>query len=431
MDRSLAAVLALTLCGAAALAAAPPSFEDLVAGLGSPSAKAREESAAALGKSKRREAVAPLGAAVRDPEKKVRVQAVRALRSLGDPEAAAALAGALTDGEPEVRREAVGALVEVYGASRPGPVDRFMDTFSDETVPPSVGPGVAIEPRAQEALLAALRDPDEEVRERAAEALGILNVRSASPALASALLDPAPGVRKTAALALAQVGTAADGKALIPLLNDESAEVRQRALQAVGHLKVREAAPTLRELYEANARKDSGLRALGALSRVGEPAQGELFQQLVQDTDPLKKRLAVEGLARISDTTQLSAFKKDYQREKNEEVKLAYAFALVRLGDRDFVDTLVLNLPSRTTGGRSRAYLLELGPDVLPALYPYLTDPDAGVRAALSDIIGAAGDPGAIPRLTPLLNDPSTTVADRAHLAVERLKRIESAQQSR
>ena len=86
-----------------------------------------------------------------------------------------------------------------------------------------------------------------------------------------------------------------------------------------------------------------------------------------------------------------------------------------------------VHLGSRAVGDRSRDYLLELGRGVLPDLYPYLGDPDAAVRAALCDIIAAAGDPSAIPRLEPLLTDASSNVASRAHLAVERLRRLESA----
>jgi HEAT repeat protein len=403
-----------------------PSFEDLVSSLGSPSAKTREESAVALGKSKRREAVGPLSQALRDPERKVRVQSVRALRALGDVQAAPALAGAVGDAEVEVRREAIAALVEVYAGSGPGPVDRFLDVFSDSQIPPSIGPGAKVAPEVEAALGRAVRDEDEDVRRTATQALGLLYARGSVRDLTGALLDPSAGVRKAAVVSVAQVGTAADGKALVPLLADESSEVRALAVQAVAHLRVKEAGPVLREAYEANPRRESGLKALAALSRIGDRAQTDLFQALVQDPDPTRKRLAVEGLARISDTSRLSGFKKDYQRERNEEVRLAYAFALVRLGDRDFVDTLVLSLPSRTVGRRSREYLAELGRDILPDLYPYLTDPDVEVRGSLCDIIGAAGDPAAIPRLTPLLNDPSAAVADRAHLAVERLKRLDS-----
>jgi HEAT repeat protein len=170
---------------------------------------------------------------------------------------------------------------------------------------------------------------------------------------------------------------------------------------------------------------------LGALSRIGDPAQADLFQELVQDPDPERKRLAIEGLGRISDAARLPAFKKDYQREKNEELRLAYSFALTLLGDRAFLDTIVLSLPSRTLGSRSRSYLTEMGPAILPELYPYLNDPEAEIRAALCDIIASFGDPEAIPRLTPLVNDPSQTVADKANRAVERLRRTGGAKASR
>ena len=151
----------------------------------------------------------------------------------------------------------------------------------------------------------------------------------------------------------------------------------------------------------------------------------------MQDPDRERKRLAIEGLGRISDGSRLPAFKKDYQREKNEELRLAYSFALTMLGDRAFLDSIVLSLPSRTLGTRSRSYLQEMGPAILPELYPYLNDPEAEIRATLCDIIASFGDPDAIPRLTPLINDPSQTVADKANRAVERLRRSSAAKASR
>ena len=92
-----------------------------------------------------------------------------------------------------------------------------------------------------------------------------------------------------------------------------------------------------------------------------------------------------------------------------------------------FVDTIVLSLPSRTLGTRSRNYLLEMGADVLPDLYPYLNDPDPEIRAALCDVIALIGDVDAVGRLTPLINDPSPKVADRANRAVEKLRRGQAA----
>ena len=68
-----------------------------------------------------------------------------------------------------------------------------------------------------------------------------------------------------------------------------------------------------------------------------------------------------------------------------------------------------------------------MGREILPELYSYLTDPAADVRAALCDLIAALGDPESLPRLTPLLNDPSSDVADHANRAVERLRRLNTA----
>jgi HEAT repeat protein len=423
-----AAGVAIVLAAVPALAAPKASFEDLVANLKSPNADTRQDAAAALGKSRRREAVTPLAALVRDPEARVRLEVVRALRALRDPSGVPALVTSLGDGDRDVREETIGTLVEIYTErDRVGPVGRFLEIFSDEYDRTSIAPYTIVDPQVEHALAGSLRDPDPALREQAALALGILNARSALPALANALRDPDPGVRGAAATAIGKVGTPADGAALIPLLADEDTGVRNRVLQAVGVLRVREAGAPLRQLYEANRRRESGARILAALSRIADPAQADLFQEVVQDPDPERKRLAVEGLGRISDASRLAAFKKDYQREKTDEMRLAYSFALTLLGDRAFVDTIVLNLPSRTLGTRSRNYLLEMGSDVLPDIYPYLSDPDPEVRAALCDVIALIGDADAVARLTPLISDPSPKVADRANRAVEKLRRGQAA----
>ena len=424
------AVVLLLLADLAA-AAARPSFDDLVANLKSPNASTRRDAAAELGRSRRREAVTPLAALVRDPDQKVRLEVVRALRELRDMTAVPAVITSLSDGDTQIREEAIGALVEMYtDRDRGNPVGRFLELFSDEYDRSSIAPYTGVDAAVVRALSSALRDEDQEIRQEAALALGILNGTEAVPILVSTLKDPVAGVRGAAATALGKIGTAEDGKALIPLLSDESAQVRNRVMQAVGVLKVKDAGPALRQLYEANRRKEGGLRILGALSRIGDPAQADLFQELVQDPDPERKRLAIEGLGRISDASRLPAFKKDYQREKNDELRLAYSFALTLLGDRAFLDTIVLSLPSRTLGSRSRSYLTEMGPGILPELYPYLNDPEAEIRAALCEIIASFGDPEAIPRLTPLVNDPSQTVADKANRAVERLRRTGGAKAS-
>jgi HEAT repeat protein len=60
---------------------------------------------------------------------------------------------------------------------------------------------------------------------------------------------------------------------------------------------------------------------------------------------------------------------------------------------------------------------------IAPDLYPYLNDRDPEVRGALCDVLAQLGDAAAPPRLTPLLADPNSKVADRANRAIEKLRR--------
>jgi HEAT repeat protein len=422
-----AAALALMLCASsgALWAAAGAGFEDLVANLKSPNVKTRLEAAESLGKSRRAEAVTPLAASLgNEPEPRVRLEVVRALRNLRSLSGVPALVSAMADADGDVREEALGSLVEIYSErERSGPVGRFLELFSDEhgrASPPLFAP---VDPSVHAALGRALRDERKEIRQEAAYAAGILDCKPVLPELANSLQDVEAGVRGAAAAAIGKLGTQADGQRLIPLLSDENAGVRNRALQAIGALRVREAGPALREMFEQNRRREQAVKVLEALSRVADPVQADLFREIVRESDPERKRLAVEGLARVADASLLSAFKKDFQRERSDDLRLAYAFGLVLLGDRDFLDTLVLGLSSSGAGGRVRDYLLELGRPILGELYPYLNDQDAEIRAQLCDIIAALGDASSIPLLEPLLTDPSPKVADRANRAIERLRR--------
>ncbi len=216
---------------------------------------------------------------------------------------------------------------------------------------------------------------------------------------------------------------------MIGLLADESANVRQRCLQTVARLKLKEAGPALRTMYAEARGRAAALEILDCIGRIGDPGQADLLRELVRGADGEKKRLAIEGLGRVSDPAMLAAFKKDYQTEGNEELRLAYCFALSYLGDSAFLHSIVLSLGSSTLGPRCRDYLLELGPKIAPDLYEYLSDPDAAVRAELCDILAAMGDLAALPRLGEMINDPSARVAKRANSAIVRLRQIQAARQ--
>jgi HEAT repeat protein len=404
------------------LAAPRVTFDALLADLKSPNAKTRQEAAAALGKSRKREAVSPLSAVVRDPEFKVRLEVVKALRELRDSAGVPALVAASEDPERDIRKEAVGALVYLYiEDDRPTGIERFLGA-TDDYEDLIVAPTTKVDPMVVRALTTALRDDEKMLREQGALALGMLGARSSLKELAAALQGPEPGVRGASAAAIAKLQGTDHAGALIALLTDPSNDVRIRVLRALGTLQVREAGAPLREMYEANRKKDIGVRVLEALSRIGDPAQADLFRELVAEGDEHRKRLAIEGLARLQETALLPAFKKDYQRESREDVRLALSFGITRLGDPAFLDGLVRGLSSKY-GKRCREYLLELGRPVLPELYEYLGDSDADVRANLCEVLGVMGDAETITRLSPLVGDPNERVSDTANRAIEQLKR--------
>ena len=244
--RVLALLLAVSMAGVAG-AAARLSFDDLLANLKSPNAKTREEAAAALGKSRRREAVGGLSALARDPESKVRFEAAHALRELRDPAAIPALVTFTEDPEPDIRQESIVALVELYiDIDRATGVERFVEIFSDQYDGTILPPYMKVEPSVLRALTLGLRDDDRRIREESALALGLLGAKSSLNELGQALQDPEPSVRGAAALAIAKLGGTQHGRALVALLADGADSVRNRVLHALGVLKVREAGPALR-----------------------------------------------------------------------------------------------------------------------------------------------------------------------------------------
>jgi HEAT repeat protein len=113
---------------------------------------------------------------------------------------------------------------------------------------------------------------------------------------------------------------------------------------------------------------------------------------------------------------------KDFLREPDPTVQLAYCFALSRLGNREYVDRVALDLGNKKRRQQAHAYAVELGEGFLDEFVTYLADPVALVRLEMAEVLMEIGDPRAIPYLEPLLADPDAKVADRANVAIARLR---------
>ena len=384
--------------------AAEESFEDLLANLKSPTARTRlRRRQRRSRKSRRREAVAPLSALVRDPEPRVRLEVVDALRQLRDVSAVPALVTSLQDGDPSVREEAISAhRRDLRRARARRPVDALPAGLLGR-VRARLGP--AVHRRRPGRVPGARRDAarrreghpgGSRVRDRHPRRPERRGRRWRLPCRTRSPTCAAPPPRRSARWA-----RPTDGKALIPLLADESTD-RAAAGDAGGRACCACARPARRcascSSRTASARWEPRARRAQPDRR---PAQADLFRELLASSDPEQRRLAVEGLGRIADKSLLDGFKKDFLREKNSDVRLAYNFAH-RPARRPRLPRQhrLRARPARARRRRGRAATCSRsGPAVAPDLYPYLNDPDPQVRGAVCDVLAQLGRRGGDRRL--------------------------------
>jgi HEAT repeat protein len=169
----------------------------------------RETTAIALGGLGDRRAIGPLVLALKDATSGVRRIAAAALSRIDEnwsssPEARAAveeLKPALYDRDPNVRHFVSQLLVNL-GAAEPEAAAEPVATGNSDS---------SVEKRrklAASLFLAILCDPDRDLRQAAAEALGRLGERRAEPALVRALRDSDAAVQSAAEQALAALAAA-------------------------------------------------------------------------------------------------------------------------------------------------------------------------------------------------------------------------------
>jgi HEAT repeat protein len=169
------------------------AVDRIIEALKDSSAIVRAAAVRALGASQNGRAVEPLMAIVRDESSTLRSQASAALGRLGDV-AIAALISALRDAHPSVRslaaealgdigsREAVSALIELVKTDQSGARLEALEALSKRKKAIAVLAQFR-DPRARDALITALNDANEEVREIAAASLGDVGEQKDLPLL--------------------------------------------------------------------------------------------------------------------------------------------------------------------------------------------------------------------------------------------------------
>ncbi|MEZ5313725.1 MAG: HEAT repeat domain-containing protein [Thermoanaerobaculia bacterium] len=192
---------------------------------------------------------------------------------------------------------------------------------------------------ATPALVARLEDESADVRQAAVEALAEIGASSARSAIEARLSDPDADVRESAADALEEIGTSASVGALERALGDPSWSVREEVLETLGEIggpSAARAATSAADDVNANVRAE-------AAQILGENPSGraiEALSSLAGDPDFRVREEAVEALGRSGDARGRAALRTAIA-DPHPGVRAAAAEALGELqhsGDREILE---------------------------------------------------------------------------------------------
>ncbi|PYV02768.1 MAG: hypothetical protein DMG10_13575 [Acidobacteria bacterium] len=411
------------------------AVDALIYDLKNPNVTRRKDAAVLLGKSKSPRAVPALVEAANDRDASVRREIVLALDTLRDMRSLPAFLSLLNDSEKDIREKCIHGIINLYLPQETGLVVRLtkvanlINPWSDEWADVVIEPGVTVDPAVTTALGQHLQDSDEGIRVKAARALGILKGKEAIPQILQGLReDRSNTVRFEIIRSLRKIGDPSVGRELMNYLTYNDSKIRNEAVFTLGRFRYKEAAPELNRLYERESRlsrkemdKTFRARLLEALAFIAEPSSKELFVKEKQNPDDDIRLHANEGLARAGDPALVTEISRDRIHEKDPKVRTAEAFALYRMGRKEFLDEVVNSLADRHAHNEAKQYLVELRPDELPDLYAQVRNQDVDVRESLAEVLGLVGDNGAIPYLQELSKDTRGQIAALANQGQRRI----------
>lgn len=282
--------------------------------------------------------------------------------------------------------------------------------------------------RAIPALLDALRGEFYTVRAQAALALGQIRDPEVMAALTNALGDAEADVRAAAARALCAFGDPLTFDAIGDvLLDDPQIEVRQAAAEALGETRRAEAIPylmrALRDSFWWFEREQAADHLLDAIARMEKAVVPELIEAL-NDNEGTVRRLAAQLLTRIPDERAIEPLTHSLY-DTHFDVCRASAEALAAIGAPALPVLLeALHHPEAWIRQQSVVGLAKSqDPQVLPALLNLLHDESREVRKQVVQVLGQFHDRRAVPALQEL----AASRADRemAGLAKQALQNMQ------
>lgn len=360
-------------------------------------------------------------ASARSEDADVREIALRALARMADPQAVVPLVDALSHAEGWLAPRITDILVR-HGENSVEPLLAFLDSHVRHAARPwaIAALGEIKSRRAYPMLIRSLNDPDDEVRAKAATALGLLGDRRAAGYLLERLLgDPAPFVRARIATALGQFNDPEVIDRLVRALGDPAWWVRLRSVEALEHIGGDAEGPLLAALDDTDP--EIRTRAAVALERLGVTAR--LVRAIAEGEPPENVATVLEKFA-SSGATELLAEELDH---RSPAVRRAVLAAVRHAARRDLSPEIV-RLATQDVEADIRAAALEaladLGAsDALTAAVAGANDPAPDVRRASITLLGLAGGATEFGTVRALARDADATVRAAAARALPRLDR--------
>jgi HEAT repeat protein len=434
----LAAVMLAVPAANAPLAAAGTrqvSVESLIYDLKHPDALRRQAAARELGAVKYKPATPHLVALASDPVAAVRREVELTLELMDDAQALPGFITLASDSENDIRARAVASLVNVHVPRAIGIDAALMNlrekilSRSDRDLELLVEPDVPVDPAVVTTLRARIGDSERGIRRSAIRGLGILRATPAVPDLLQVVReDRDDGLRFEAVRALRKINDPSAGADLLSLLNINDDTVRDELIATLGSMRYGAAVPELTRIVEQSKTADSAcILAMAALADLADPASMPLFERVRDHSHEMLRLYANEGIARTADVKMMTDISAARLVEKSARVRTAQAFALLRLGQPEYLDELIRALDRSATRDLAKEYLLETPATERRALFtPRTASPTA--RAELADVLGLMGDPDAMPALRELAQDSDKDVARAAARATRRLSTTTSSQ---
>jgi len=267
--------------------------------------------------------------------------------------------------------------------------------------------------RNVDGLIKALTDPEVEIREGAARALGELGVPRVVPSLCTALKDKEWTVLLTVIEALSTLNDPRAIEHLVTVLNDKRPAVPKAAAEALvkfGKPAIKFVAPLL-----THAEVPFRLQAALILGDIGDPSVLPQIVTLISDKEWTVREAAAQVLGKIGDKEAVDPLS-EMLLDTNPKVSAAATQALQKIG-------LPTDPASRARFAIAKndfAAAIALGAPAVEVLISTFSSPLPDLRSNSARALGQIADPRALEPLITLLNDPEWSVREAAAWAIGR-----------